>query len=165
MLLSQIKSHLTQALKDGATRRLETLRFLVAAIQNASIAKYGAAAETSLTDDDVLEVLKKQVKSHRESIDAFAKAGRADLTKKEEEELTILEAYLPLQLSDEEIKKLLAPVIASGETNPSTGSTSSLRASSGQVFGTLMGAAMAVVKGQADGGRVAAILKQMLQRK
>lgn len=146
MLIDELRQSLMASLKSGDTRRVDTLRFLLAAVRNAAIAKYAAKGEKGLTDADVLDVIKKQAKSHRESIEAFDKAGRAELAAKEREELAILEAYLPKQLSDEEIKALLAPVIASGEKN----------------FGKLMGAAIAVLKGKADGGRVATILKQLL---
>ncbi len=146
MLTRELRLSLTTALKAGESRRVDTLRFLLAAVQNTAIAKYGAKGEEGLTDADVLEVIKKQAKTHKESIDAFTKAGRTELAAKEKEELTILEVYLPKQLTDETIQALLAPVAASGETN----------------FGKLMGSAMAAVKGQADGGRVSSILKQML---
>ncbi len=146
MLTRELRQSLTTALKAKDRRRVETLRFLLAAIQYAAIAKYGAKGEEGLTDTDVLEVIKKQAKTHKESVDAFTKAGRSELAAKESEELTILESYLPKQLTDEELKTLLLPVAASGEGN----------------FGLLMGKAMAAVKGQADGGRVSSILKQML---
>ena len=99
-----------------------------------------------MTDTDVLDVIKKQAKTHKESIEAFTKAGRTELAAKESEELSILESYLPKQLTDDELRKLLEPVAASGEAN----------------FGLLMGRAMAAVSGQADGGRVSSILKQMI---
>lgn len=156
MLIDQLKTDLTLSLKKGDTVRVGTLRFLLAAVQNEAIQKYGNASDTSLTDEDVLSVIKKQAKTHRESIDAFEKAGRVELVAKEQAELTILEAFLPKALSDEELIQLLEPVIASGENNPSAGS--------GQAFGLLMKQAMAAVNGHADGGRVAAILKQMLQK-
>ena len=146
MLISELRQSLTTSLKVGEGRRVDTIRFLLAAIQYAAIAKYGAKGEEGLTDADVLEVIKKQTKNHKESIDAFEKAGRAELATKEKEELAILESYLPKQLSDEEIKALLAPVVTSNENN----------------FGLLMKRAMIAVRGQADGGRVASILKQML---
>ena len=146
MLTRELRLSLTTALKTKDRRRVETLRFLLAAIQYTAIAKYGAKGEEGLTDTDVLEVIKKQAKTHKESIDAFTKAGRTELAQKESEELVVLEEYLPKQLTDEEIKAFLTPLVASGETN----------------FGKLMGAAVAAVKGQADGGRVSSILKQML---
>lgn len=156
MLVDQLKADLTQSLKKGDTVRVGTLRFLLSAVQNAAIAKYGALGEAGLKDADVLDVIKNQAKTHRESIDAFEKAERMELVAKEQAELTILEALLPKQLSDDELTKLLEPVITSGEKNTST--------SSGQVFGLLMKQAMAAVKGQADGGRVAELLKYMLQK-
>ncbi len=148
MLLDDITSNLAVSLKAGDTRRVDTLRFLLAGVRNAAIATYGSKGEEGLTETDVLNVIKKQAKSHRESIEAFEKAGRKELATKEKEELAILEGYLPKQLSDEEIKRLLEPIVTSGETN----------------VGKLMGIAMNAVKGQADGGRVAAILKQLLQQ-
>lgn len=146
MLLDQIKTRITTSLKAGDTRRVDTLRFLLAAVQNVAIAQYGAKGVEGLTDADVLDVIKKQAKTHKESVDAFTQAGRTELAAKEAEELAILEAYLPKQLTDEEIKTILEPVATSGEKN----------------FGKLMGLSMAAVKGQADGGRVSTILKQML---
>lgn len=148
MLTRELRQSLTTALKAKDRRRVDTLRFLLAAVQNTAIAKYGAKGEEGLTDADVLEVIKKQAKTHKESIDAYTKAGRTELAAKEQEELTILEAYLPKQLTDEEIKELLAPIVSAGESD----------------FGKCMGRAMATVKGQADGGRVSSILKQMLSK-
>lgn len=146
MLLDEIKTSITTALKAGESRRVDTLRFLLSAARYAAIAKYGAKGEEGLTDADVLDVIKKQAKTHKESVEAFTLAGRPELSAKESDELAILEAYLPKQLTDDEIKALLVPLASSGEGN----------------FGKLMGLAMAAVKGQADGGRVSSILKQMI---
>ena len=149
MLLDTLRNDLMSSLKKGDSNRVETLRFLLAAIRNVAIATYGSAGEASLTDADILEVIKKQVKTHKESIDAFTKAGRNELSERESNQLHVLEEFLPKEMSDEELKKLLEPVVASGETN----------------FGLLMKQAMAIVAGQADGGRVAEILKQILNPK
>ncbi len=148
MLLDQLKSDLIASLKSGKTDRVETLRYLLAAVRNAAIAKYGAAGESALKDEDILDVVKKQAKTHRESIEAFEKGGRKDLVDREKAQLTILEEFLPKQMSDEALTTLLQPIVATGEQN----------------FGKLMGQAMAAVKGQADGGRVSALLKQLLQK-
>ncbi len=148
MLLDQLKADVLTSMKKGDKFRVDTLRFLLAAIRNAAIAKYAAAGESAMKDEDVLDVIKKQVKTHKESIEAFTKAGRSELVSKEQGELTILEAFLPKEMTDDELKKLLAPVAQSGETN----------------FGLLMKQAMAIVAGKADGGRVAALLKQMIQK-
>ena len=156
MDLASLQQDLNNSLKAHQTDRVETLRFLIAAVRNAAIAKYGSEADTKLTEVDILDVVKKQVKTHRESVEAFEKADRHELAAKEKAQLAILEEFLPKQISDEELKKLLEPVFASGEKPTST--------NSGQAFGLLMKSAMSAVAGKADGGRVATLLQQMLQK-
>ena len=146
MLLQALQTEVRQALKSGDRVRVETLRFLLAATRNSAIDKYGNKADVAMIDEDVLDVIKKQVKTHRESVEAFTNAGRSELADAEKAQLAILEEYLPKQMADEEIKKILAPIATSGEKN----------------FGLLMGQAMKAVKGQADGGRVSRILKQLI---
>lgn len=145
MLLDTLKSQLTTAMKAHDAVTVDTVRFLLAAVRNVAIDKYGAEGEAKITDVDILEVIKKQVKTHNESVEAFTKAGRSELAEQEKAQLIVLEQYLPKQMSDEELKALIAPVAAQGGD-----------------FGPLMGKAMAAVKGGADGGRVSAILKQLL---
>lgn len=145
MLLETLKQDLIASLKKGDKTRTETLRFLLAAVQNAAIAKYGNAAEKSVQEEDVLGVIRKQIKTHNESIEAFRKGNRSDLVQREQAQLAILEAYMPKQASDEELIKLLRPVVASGESN----------------FGLLMGQAMKATAGKADGTRISALLKQL----
>jgi uncharacterized protein len=149
MLRDTIQQDVNTSLKSGKKERVETLRFLLSAVSNAAIGKYGAGSETKLTDADVIEVVKKQIKTHKESVEAFEKAGRKDLVEREQVQLTILSEFAPKELSDEDLKKLLQPVIASGEPN----------------FGKLMKSAMTAVAGRVDGGRVAAALKQLLSSK
>ena len=144
-LLNSLQREVTVALKSGDRVRVDTLRFLLSAVRNSAIAKYANVGEAGLTDRDVLDVIAKQVKTHRESVEAFTKAGRTELADREASQLAILEAYLPKQMTDADLKKLLEPIASSGEKN----------------FGLLMGQAMNVVKGQADGQRVSAILKRM----
>lgn len=146
-LINTLQLQVSEALKSGDRVRVETLRFLLSAVRNAAIAKYGNKSEEAMTDDDVVDVIKKQVKTHRESVEAFTQAGRQELADIEKAQLVILEAYLPKQMSDEELKGLLKPIVASEEKN----------------FGLLMGQAMAAVAGKADGGRVSALLKEMMQ--
>lgn len=147
MLLDDLRTELSASMKARDTVRVETLRFLLAAVRNEAIAKYQVKGEDAMKDEDVLDVIKKQVKTHRESVEAFAAAGRKELADAEKAQLAILESYLPAQASDEELKNLLAPVVASGEQN----------------FGLLMKQAMAAVGQKADGGRVAALLKEMIK--
>jgi len=149
MIRDTLQKDLNDSLKKGLSVRVETIRFLMAAITNFGITKYGPDADKKLTDADITEIVKKQVKTHKESIDAFAKAGRQELVDGEKAQLTVLEEYAPKEMGDEELRKLLLPVSASGEPN----------------FGLLMKQAMALVAGKADGGRVAATLKQLMSSK
>lgn len=145
MLLTTIQQDVVTSLKAGDSLRVETLRFLISAVRNFGISKYGAECETKLSDADVLEVVKKQVKSHRESIEAFQNAKRDELAKHEKLQLEILEAMLPAELTDEALRLILKDVVTSGETN----------------FGKLMGLAMAKVNGKAGGNRVSQMLKEL----
>jgi len=149
MTLSDLQTDLNSSLKAGKTARVETLRFLISAIRNAAIAKYGAAWETSVTDADVVDAVKKQIKTHKESIEAFANAGRQELAAKEKEELAVLSEFAPKEMSDEELQAILAPIAASGEQN----------------FGLLMKSAMVAVAGKADGARVSTALRQLMSSK
>lgn len=147
MLLQSMQAKVLESMKARDTVAVDTLRFLISAVKNVGIHKYGADSDTKLTDADVLDVVKKQVKTHKESIEAFVKAGRMELAENEKAQLGILESYLPKELSDEELRVLLTPV-----------------ASAGGDFGPLMGRAMGVVKGQAGGDRVSAMLKSLLPK-
>ena len=148
ILLDSIKRDMIESLKKGDSVRVGTLRLVISGVGNAAIAKYGALGTASIVDADVVDVIKKQAKTHRESIEAFTKAGRTELADKEKAELSILEEFLPKELTDEELKVLLGPIASTGGTN----------------FGLLMKEAMAKVNGQADGGRVSTLLKSLFPK-
>ena len=139
MLLDKIQADINQALRDRNQMKVNCLRFLLGAVFNLQIEKYPPSVGGSLTDDDILTVITKQVKTHKESIEMFAKGGRADLVSKETAELTILESYLPQQLTEEEIAVIVQKI---------------KEANSGADFGTLMKLVMAELKGKADGAVV-----------
>lgn len=145
MNLTDLQSQLIAAMKKGDKVAVETLRFLISAVKNEAINKYGAEAHEKLTADDIASIVKKQVKTHKESVEAFEKANRPELAEGEKAQLTILETFLPSQMSDDALKAILAPI-----------------AQAGGEFGPMMGRAMAAVQGQADGTRVAMILKSLL---
>lgn len=100
-----------------------------------------------INDEEIIKVLRSEAKKRKESIETFQKAGRTDLTEKEEKELKIIEAYLPAEMSDEELIAKLKEVISS---------------CSDKNFGTVMKAAVASLKGAADGKRISTLLKQIL---
>ena len=145
MTIADLQAQVTAALKRGDAVMVETVRFLIAAIKTYAINTYGVEADTKLTPQDIESVIKKQVKTHRESVEAFEKASRTELAEKEKAQLAILEAYLPQQISDSELAAILAPI-----------------AKAGGEFGPMMGKAMAAVKGKADGSRVSAILRTLV---
>lgn len=153
MLMDRLQSDLNASLKAGKSDRVETIRFLIAGIGNLASAKYGAAWEKKMTDADVFDVVKKQIKTHRESIEAFAKGGRQELVEREKAQLSVLQEYAPKELSDEELKKILEPIAKSARKNLPAGR---------QDFGLLMKQAMSEVKGQADGEKVSAMLKSLV---
>ncbi len=106
MLEDQIKSDLKQAMLDRDESRTMTLRMLISEINNAKIQK-----GEELADSDIITVVQKEVKKRREASLAFKNGGRDESSQKEDEEAKILEAYLPAQMSDEELGSLIGSVI------------------------------------------------------
>lgn len=148
MLKQQLRDQLKESMLAKNTDKTSVLRLLLSALNYYEIQKGGANYEA--TDEDVLAVIQKEVKQRKDSIEQFEKAGRQDLVDKEKRELEILQTYLPEQMSEEEIKKLVEQAIK--DTN----------ASSLQDIGKVMGALMPKVKGKADGNLVSNIVKQQL---
>ena len=107
MLEEKILNDYKAAMKARDSLKSSVLSCLRAEIINAAIAK----KKNNLDDSEVLAVIKKQVKQHQDSIEQFNKGGRADLVEKETKELEILQAYLPAQVSAEELKKIVEEVI------------------------------------------------------
>jgi uncharacterized protein YqeY len=132
--------------RDDARR--DTIRFALAAIQNETVAK-----RAELDDAAVEAVLRKQTKMRRESIEAFAKGGRAELAAKETKELEILESYLPKQLDEAAVRAAAEKAIAEiGAVGP-------------KEQGKVMQKLMAELKGQADGGMVSRVVSELLKPK
>ena len=148
MLLEQIQSEMIASLKSGDKLRTETLRFLISAVKKYQIDMYPPASTGSLTDEDVSKIIRKQVKTHEESIMAFQKGNRPDLVEKEEKELATLKKYLPAELTDHEIRSIVKSVVTTGQTQ----------------FGPVMGIVMKQVVGRASGDRVGKIVKEELQK-
>ncbi len=151
-----LKERLTEDLKAAMrardTARLRTIRALQAALTEREIAERKGGKAT-LTPEQELEVLQKEAKRRREAIEQFRAAGRDDLVQKETEELKIIEAYLPRQLSDEEIRDVLEEIIES------------VGARSVRDMGRVMKEAMARMRGQADGRRVSELARELLTQR
>lgn len=150
MLKQQLRDELKQAMLAKDTIRTSVLRMLISGIGYYEIQKGGAGYEA--TDEDVLTIIRKEVKQHKDSIEQFTDAGRKDLSDKETKELVILLSYLPAQMNEEEIEKLVIDAInKTGASAPSD-------------MGKIMGALMPQVKGKADGGLVSKIVKEKLSK-
>jgi uncharacterized protein YqeY len=134
------------AMRAGEKVRLGSLRRARAALKNAEIENRGA-----LSDDAAVKVLRGLVKQHRESIDQFQAGRREDLVARETEEMAVLESYLPAQMDEAAIEGVVSEVIAAeGASGPGD-------------LGRVMKAAMARVRGQADGNEVRAIAQRLLE--
>ena len=121
--------------------KLEALRYVWAKIQELEIDK-----KSDLTNEEVLKVVQKEVKSRKEAIEQFREAGRDDLVDQEEEKLLFLTDLLPEMMSKEEVDKVVDEVLSSGNSD----------------FGAVMGQVMGKVKGKADGKVVSEVVKEKL---
>jgi uncharacterized protein len=144
-LKARIQEDMKSALRAGEKERLANIRMLMAAVKQREVDE-----RIDLDDAQVLAVIDKMVKQRRESIAQFTAGGRADLVAKEEAELKLLAAYLPAQLSEAELDKLISAAIAS------TGATSI------KDMGKVMAAIKAQAAGRADMGAVGARIKSKL---
>ena len=126
---------------------LRSLRAVKAAIL---LAKTAEGAKAELSEDDEMKILQKLAKQRKDSITIFEEQNRADLAAKEKEELAVIEKYLPAQLSAEELKTIVAEIIAQ------------VGASSPADLGKVMGVASKQLAGKADGKAISAMVKELL---
>lgn len=150
LLKEKITNDLREAMKAGDIVKRDTLRMLDSAIKNTEIEK--KKKEKGLSDQEMVEVIRKCVKQRNDSIEQYEKGGRSDLADKEKKEAEILSVYLPKQLSDDKIKEVVNEII------------SQVDASSKADIGKVMGAVMGKFKGQADGNVVKKIVEEELNK-
>jgi len=146
-LKARLRADLNAAMRARDQARMRALRMALTSITNEEVA--GAAAR-DLSDDEIVKVLAREVRKRREAAEAFSAAGRDDRAAAERAEGNVLAAYLPAQLSDDELADLVAAVIA--ETG----------AAGMAAMGQVMKAATSKVAGRADGARVAAEVRRRL---
>lgn len=145
VLKDQLTSDMKDAMRAKETVRLGTIRMLIAAIK-----KHEIDSQTTLDDAGVLKIIQKQIKQRRDSITQFEAAGRTELADKEQQEMAVLETYLPEQLDETAIQAIITKAIAD------TG------ASSMKDMGKLMGAIKPQLEGKADMGLVSQLVKASL---
>lgn len=145
MLIDQIQADLKQAMLAKDELKVLTLRMLLSEIKNAQIAK-----GEDLEDKDAISVVQKEVKRRREGAEGFRSGGREELAVKEESEAEVLKAYLPEQMSDDQLTKIVQEAITE------------LGATSVTQMGQVMGKVMAQVGQSAEPARVSALVKASL---
>ena len=144
-LKQKLSDDLKQAMRSGDTVRRGVIRMLMAAINNAEIAR-----QAKLEDSDILGVITKEVRQHHESIAAFKQGNRQDLVDKEEAELAVLQGYLPQRMNREEVvetaRKVITEVGAEGPGDK----------------GKVMPKLMAQLRGRADGREINEVVSELL---
>lgn len=148
-LKDQIMADLKQAMKDKNQDKLRVLRSLKAKLLEKEISER-KDGEASLSDEQTIEVLMKAAKQRKESIDQFQSGGRADLVENEEQELAIIESYLPKMLSEDEVRDIARQKIEE------------LGAETMADMGKVMGIMMQELKGKAEGATVSKVVKEEL---
>jgi uncharacterized protein YqeY len=149
-----MQTRVTKALKDAMRQkdvtRLSTLRLINAAIKDKDIAMRGDGEDGGVTDAHILQILAKMVKQRQESARVYEEGGRLELAEKEQEEISVIETFLPKPLSDDETAKAISSAI------------SDLGADSIRDMGRVMGALKAKYNGQMDFGRVGPMVRERL---
>lgn len=142
-LLSRLQADQATARKAQEKDRVMLLGVTISEARNREI-----ELRRALTDDDVIDVIRKGIKKRRESVELYAKAGRADLADKEQSEAALLELYLPAQVDPEELRAAVRAAIAAGATN----------------IGAVMARVMPQFKGRAEGGTINALAREELTK-
>ena len=147
-LQEKLFQDIKESMKSGNAEKLGVLRMLNAALHNRAIEK---GKDAVLIEEEVMEVFRREAKKRKESVEAFQKGGRPELAEKEHAELVLIEAYLPKQMSKEEVVAVVEKVIVT------------LRQTQGDVvFNNVMKAVMQGLKGKADGKMISEVVKEKL---
>jgi len=139
-LKNKIKKESVEALKSGDSRKVEVLRFLISLLDKKEL----RLPPGKMTEADEVVVLRKELKNKQEARDMFVKAGRKDLVSEIDDEITMVEKYLPIQMGEADVKKMVDEVMGGMEVKN---------------FGQIMSGVMAKVGTDADGSLVARIVK------
>ncbi len=145
-LKENISNNLKEAMKNHESLNVGVLRMLLSGIHNKEIEKQGKGSNPELTEEEIIEVLRKEAKKRRESVEIYSKAGRTDLSENEAKELLIIEQFLPEGLNEQQVEAIVKKVIDSGVKD----------------FGMVMKAATAEIAGKAEARLVSEIAKKLL---
>lgn len=142
-LLARLQGDQANARREQQKDRVMLLGMIVSEVKNREI-----ELRREVTDDDVIDVIRKGIKKRRESVEMYAKAGRSDLQDKEQQEVTLLEVYLPAQVDPAEVRAAVLAAVAGGAAN----------------IGAVMARVMPAFKGRVDGSVINAIAREELAR-
>lgn len=145
-LMEKLTADMKEAMKLGEKERLSVIRLVRGAVRQAEI-----DGKKTLSDDEIIGVITKEVKMRRDSIEEFERGGRSDLVEKTQAEIAILMPYLPAQLSPDEVRQLVETAVAE------------VGATTAKDMGKVMGVLMPRVKGRADGKLVNEIVRSLLK--
>ncbi len=146
-ITERLQVEMVKAMKEKNAETLSTVRMLKSALMEAKTAK---SKDYTLSREEEIEVLMRYVKKRRETMEINAKAGRADLNPSEEREIAVTQRFLPAKISEEKLAELVKAAVAStGAAGP-------------RDMGKVIGAVMAQVKGQVEGGDVSRLVKAAL---
>jgi len=146
-LKKELQEDLKEAMKSKNNVKLEVVRSVLTGVKNLEVQKMREAE-----DEDVLQVIKQEVKKRKEAIEMYEKAGRTDLLEQEKAELSVLETYLPPLMSEEEVREVVKRQIEK------------VQPTSIKERGKIMGLLMQELKGKADGNVVSSILDEELEK-
>ena len=149
MLRDAINNAVKEAMKAKQERKLSTLRMVNATIKNADIDARGQG-KPPLSDDDLLGVFQKMIKQRQELVELYEKGGRAELAAQERDEIAVIEAYLPKQMSEDDVKAAIAAAIKE------------MGAASMKDMGKVVAALKAKYAGQMDFGKASGLVKAAL---
>ncbi len=150
MLRTRLSDALKAAMKEKDGRSVSTLRLILAALKDRDIAARSKGNQEGVSDDEVLGLLQSMIRQRRESIDLYEKGGRMELAQGEAEEISVIEGFLPEQMSEEEIATVI------------TGVVDEVGAKSLKDMGKVMTALKEQFTGQMDFGKASAIVKERL---
>jgi uncharacterized protein YqeY len=150
MLRERLNESLKEAMKAKDSRRVSTLRLILAALKDRDIAARGKGENEEIGDDQILQMLATMVRQRRDSIAQYEQGGRVDLAEQEQEEITIIEDFMPRQLSEDEVRQVAEALVAE------------LEATGVKDMGRVMGEIKKRYTGQLDMGKASAVVKELL---
>jgi len=145
-LYARLSEEVKTAMKAHDAARVETLRFLLSEVKKKNLESHPGDKDSVMTDEEVIGVFQKEAKKRKDSITLFEQGGRADLVEKEKYDLAVIMEYLPAEMPEGDILKIIDEVIAKGAED----------------FGAVMREVSKLTKGKADGKLVSELVKKKL---